>query len=207
MSRVSDAPGRFVVLVGPDGVGKTSVARALLAHNRGPAVYFHFLPPLDGRWPAAPDPTSVPPPKARGGGSAMLGWIRLVRNAVRCWLAYLTSVRPALKRGLLIVGDRWMYGYIVQPEAMKFHGPDLLARAVLRLLPRPHLIVNLAAPPCVIRGRKQELTLSQIEQELLAWSSLRVPNVKTLDATQSPQDIAIEILVALASTRRTGCVA
>ena len=207
MSPVSDAPGRFVVLVGPDGVGKTSVARALLAHYRGPAAYFHFLPPLDGRWPAASGPTSVPPPKARGGGSAMLGWIRLVRNAVRCWLAYLKSVRPALKRGLLIVGDRWMYGYIVQPEAMKFHGPDLLARAVLRLLPRPHLIVNLAAPPRVIRGRKQELTLSQIEQELLAWSSLRVPNFKTLDATQSPQEIAIEILVALAATGRTGCVA
>jgi thymidylate kinase len=207
MSPVSDAPGRFVVLVGPDGVGKTSVARALLADHRGPSTYFHFLPPLDGRWQAAPDPTSVPPPKARGGGSAVLGWIRLVRNAVRCWVGYLTSVRPALKRGLLIVGDRWMYGYVVQPEAMKFHGPDLFARAVMRVLPRPHLIVNLTAPPYVIRERKQELTLSQIEQELLAWSSLRMPNVKTLDATRSPQDLAIEILDALASAGRTDCVA
>jgi thymidylate kinase len=206
MSPVSDAPGRFVVLVGPDGVGKTSVARALLAHYRGPAAYFHFLPPFDGRWPA-PGPTSVPPPKARGGGSVMLGWIRLVRNAVRCWLGYVKSVRPALKRSFLVVGDRWMYGYIVQPAAMKFHGPDLLARAVLHLLPRPHLIVNLAAPPHVIRRRKQELTLSQIEHELLAWSSLRVPNLKTLDATRSPQEIAIEILVALASAGRTDCEA
>ena len=134
----------------------------------------------------------------------MLGWIRLVRNAARCWLAYLKSVRPALKRGLLIVGDRWMYGYLVQPEAMKFHGPDLFARAVLRLLPRPHLIVNLAAPPRVVRGRKQELTLSQIEQELLAWSSLRMPNLKTLDATRSPQDIAVEILVTLTSIGHSG---
>lgn len=200
---ISDGRGRFVVLVGPDGVGKTSVARALLAHHRGPTTYFHFLPPLDGRWEADPDFTSVPRPKAHGGGSMILGWIRLVRNAVRCWVGYLKSVRPALKRGLLIIGDRWMYGYIVQPEAMKFHGPDLLARAVLRLLPRPNLIVNLAAPPHVIRGRKQELTLSQIEKELLAWSSLRVPNFKTLDATQSPQDIAVEILVALASAART----
>jgi thymidylate kinase len=206
MSSVADASGHFVVLVGPDGVGKTSVARALLAHYRGPAAYFHFLPPFDGRWPA-PDPTSVPLPKPRGGGSAPLGWIRLLRNAVRCWAGYLKSVRPALQRGLLIVGDRWMYGYIVQPDAMKFHGPDLLARAVLRLLPRPDLIVNLTAPPHVIWGRKQELTLSQIEHELLAWSSLRAPNFKTLDATQSPQDIAVEILVALESARRTGCVA
>jgi thymidylate kinase len=137
----------------------------------------------------------------------MLGWIRLVRNAIRCWAGYLKSVRPALKRGLLIVGDRWMYGYIVQPDAMKFHGPDRLARAVLRLLPRPDLIVNLTAPPNVIRARKQELTLSQIEQELVAWTSLRMPNLKTLDATRSPQDIALEILVALASAGRTDCVA
>ena len=134
----------------------------------------------------------------------MLGWIRLLRNAVRCWLGYLKSVRPALKRGLLVVGDRWMYGYVIQPEALKFHGPDRLARAVLRLLPRPHLIVNLTAPPYVIRERKQELTLSQIERELLAWSSLRMPNVKTVDATRSPQDIALEILMMLASIEHTG---
>jgi len=127
----------------------------------------------------------------------MLGWIRLVRNAVRCWLGYVKSVRPALKRGLLIVGDRWMYGYVIQPDALKFYGPDQLARAVLRMLPRPHLIVNLTAPPSVIRERKQELTVAQIEQELLAWSSLRMPNVQTVDATRSPQDIALEILVML----------
>jgi len=127
----------------------------------------------------------------------MLGWILLVRNAVRCWLGYVKSVRPALKRGLLIVGDRWMYGYVIQPDALKFYGPDQLARAVLRMLPRPHLIVNLTAPPSVIRERKQELTVAQIEQELLAWSSLRMPNVQTVDATRSPQDIALEILVML----------
>ncbi len=92
-----------------------------------------------------------------------------------------------------------MYGYVVQPAALKFHGPDVLARAVMHLLPRPHLIVNLSAPPHVISERKQELTCSQIEHELLAWSSLRVANVQTLDATQPPRVIASEILAALAS--------
>ena len=60
-----------------------------------------------------------------------------------------------------------MYGYVAQPNALRFHGPAFLALAIVRLLPRPHLIVNLTAPPQVIRERKQELTLSQIEHELV----------------------------------------
>jgi len=116
-------------------------------------------------------------------------------------VGYLKTIRPALKQSWLVVGDRWMYGYVVQPDALRFHGPEVLARAVLRLLPRPHLIVNLAAPPDVIRQRKQELTLSQIQQELGAWSSLRLPNVQTLDATRLPREIASDILIALTSPR------
>lgn len=203
-SPVSNGSGRFVVIVGPDGVGKTSVARALIAHHPGPAAYFHFLPPLRGPLSPSPGPASTPPPKAAPGGWRVLGWIRLFRNAARCWVGYLRTVRPALKQSWLIIGDRWMYGYVVQPDALRFHGPEVLARAVLRLLPRPHLVVNLAAPPHVIRERKQELTLSQIEQELLAWSSLRVANVQTLDATRRPRDIATDILIALASSRSAG---
>jgi hypothetical protein len=185
------------VLVGPDGVGKTAVARALLSHHQGPAAYFHFLPPVRGALARSPGSSATPPPKAAPGGWALLGWIRLAKNAVRCWLGYLRTVRPALARRWLIIGDRWLYGYIVQPEALRFQGPDRLARLVIRLLPRPDLTVNLTAPPDVIRARKQELTLPQIEQELAAWSSLRVPNLRTLDATRPPHEIAAEILSAL----------
>ena len=198
-SRVSSGSGRFVVLVGPDGVGKTTIAHALLEQHRGPAAYFHFLAPLRGPLSRSPGPAIAPPPKAAPGGWAVLGWIRLLRNAARCWLGYLNTIRPALKRRWLVIGDRWMYGYVVQPHALRFNGPDILARAVVRMLPRPHLIVNLAAPPHVIRERKQELTLSQIEQELRAWSSLGVADIRTLDATRLPCDIANDILMALAS--------
>ena len=201
MALASHACGRFVVLVGPDGVGKTAVARALLAQHRGPAAYFHFLPPLRGPLLRSLGPAPPPPPKAAGSGWRVLGWIRLLRNAARCWLGYFRTVRPALKQSWLVIGDRWLYGYVAQPHPLKFHGPASLARAVMRLLPRPHLVVNLSAPPHVIRERKQELTVSQIEQELLAWSSLPAPNVQTFDATWLPNDIASEILAALALCR------
>ena len=201
---LSTSRGHLIILVGPDGVGKTTVARALITQHGPPAAYFHFLPPIFGRLPSAPDPASAPPPKGGSGNSRVLGWIRILRNAARCWVSYLRTVRPALKSGWLVVGDRWMYGYLVQPHSLKFGGPDLLARAVVRLLPRPHLIVNLTAPADLIRVRKQELTLSQIERELRAWSSLRLPNFQTFDATRPPHAIAEEILATVASTRHIG---
>jgi thymidylate kinase len=186
--------GRLVILVGPDGVGKTTVARAVIEHHSGPAAYFHFLPPVFGPLARAPALGSIPPPKAGGRRSRVIGWIRLFRSAARCWAGYLRTVRPALKRSWLVIGDRWMYGYLVQPEALKFSGPERLARMVVSLSPRPHLIVNLSAPPDVIHVRKQELTLSQIEHELLAWSLLPVQNMHTVDATRPPHRIADEIL-------------
>ena len=190
--------GRWVVLVGPDGVGKTTVARAIVEQYGGPSAYFHFLPPVRGSLARAPEPAlRPPPPKTSRSGSRVLGWIRLLRNAIRCWLGYLGTVRPALRRSWLVIGDRWMYGYLAQPTALKFYGPALIARVVVRLLPKPHLIVNLAAPTQVIRLRKQELTSSQLEQELLAWSALELPNVCTIDATRSPQLVAKEILACI----------
>jgi thymidylate kinase len=200
---VATGGGRFVILVGPDGVGKTTVARAIIDQHEGSAAYFHFLPPVWGPMSATPEPNPPPPPpKARAGGFRVLGWIRLLRNAIKCWMGYFNTIRPALKRNCLVVGDRWMYGYLVQPDALRFCGPERLARAVVRLLPRPDLIVNLSAPSQLIGMRKQELTASQIEQELLAWSSLRMPNMQTLDASRSPQAIAREILGSVSNCDR-----
>jgi hypothetical protein len=67
----------------------------------------------------------------------------------------------------------------------------------VQLLPQPDLVVSLTAPAQVIRTRKDELSLSQIEQELAAWSALPVRMLRTLDATRTPAAIAGEILEAL----------
>ena len=191
--------GAFLVLVGPDGAGKTSVARSLVEQFDGPTAYFHFRPTLFAALPTAPPAEMAPahdkyPPP----GPRALGWLRLAKHLVVCWLGYLINVRPALKRGALVVGDRWSYGYLVQPEALRFHGPSWMAALCVRLLPRPHKVVNLTASVEEIRRRKQELSESKIREELTAWSALGVPDLMVVQTEgEDPADIARRILESL----------
>lgn len=76
-------------------------------------------------------------------------------------LGYLVRIRPAVRQGALVMGDRWAYGYLVQPRALKFYGPVWMARLAVRLLPQPEVVVNLVAPAEVIRSRKAELSLTR----------------------------------------------
>jgi thymidylate kinase len=197
ISATRTGPGAFVIIVGPDGVGKTTVAARLMGDYPGPASYFHFVPPILG--PLDERPGAAAPHRGKGspGGSRVLGWVRALRNFARYWLAYLVRVRPAVRRGALVIGDRGAYGYLVQPHALKFYGPPSLAKALLRALPAPDLVVNLSAPADVIHRRKQELSPIEIKGELEAWATLPTPRLRTFDATEAPDSIARRILEAL----------
>jgi thymidylate kinase len=190
--------GWFVVVAGPDGVGKTSVARALCRLPSQPARYFHFRPLV---WtPLLTEPPSrevVPPSKGSPRGSRVLGWVRLVRNFARFWIGYLTRVLPATRRGVLVVGDRWAYGYLTQPFMLKYYGPRTLAALAVRLLPEPDAVVNLVAAPEVILSRKRELTESQIRDELRRWAELPVATLRTFDATETPETVAGRVMAHL----------
>lgn len=195
--------GAFIALVGPDGVGKTTVARALAERYDGPTAYFHFRPPLLARMAQQP-PAVSPPPLSRGAprGSRVLGWLRLARNFAGFWLGYLARVRPAVALGTLVIGDRCGYGYLVHPHVLRFYGPTRLADLAIRALPRPLLVANLRASPELIRHRKRELTTGEIEAELAAWAALPESRLKTFDADEAPQAIACRILHELTGGAR-----
>lgn len=197
-------PGGWAVIVGPDGVGKTTVARLLVRAYGGAAAYFHFRP--SGSSPMSREPEDLPfqiLPKPSRTGSWALSIVRLIRSVLLFWWAYLAHVRPAIKRGELVVGDRWGYNYLVQPHSVRYYGPRFLARLFVLLLPRPDIVFNMRADPTVIHQRKGELSPPEIEQELRWWDELPVPRVVMIDATLTPDEVVERMLTALGRCPRS----
>lgn len=187
---MADRPGRFIVLVGPDGSGKTTLARALLDRWSGEKMYVHWIPKL--RSPIERNPgNDLPRSKdLTNAGSSLTSVLRLTINMARAWLAYLFRIRRALDRKTLVVCDRWGYGYLGQPAALRYRGPEWLARLTPRLLPLPDLTVVLVAHVEVLSSRKSELTVEELELELERWDSAELPNKLVLDSARPVDDLA-----------------
>lgn len=198
MSRNSSRRGTFVVLVGPDGVGKTSVARELIHQFEGCTGYFHFRPPFWSTLDDMPGPEVGPRTvKSRTPENPVIGLARLARSLLSFWAGYLRRIRPAVRRGCLVIGDRWAYGYVLQPRALGYSGPAWLARMALGMMPRPDTLVALQAPSDLVLSRKQELTAEEVLFESEAVRSLRRPQAIVFQSIDPPDVVARRIIQQL----------
>ena len=191
------ARGAFVAIIGPDGVGKTTLARNLIARWPSATMYIHFRPSIFTKPDVAlSEEGTEPPPKRVDPGPRLAGWLRLVWSLFVFNVGYWRWLRPALRRGALVVGDRWIYGYVGQPVALGFGGPEWLARAAVSLVPRPHLLARLQADPDLIVARKGDLSPQEVAAEDDRWNGLPGP-VLMLDASRPAVELAEELLTEL----------
>lgn len=214
---------RSVALIGPDGAGKSTVAREVVRGLSVPARYLYMgvnlessrlmLPTtrlalefkrargrraqMTAKWSAG-TPAHAKPNLLRGAYSAL----RLLFWTAEEWYRALVA-QVYMRRGEVVVFDRhFVYDYHASHVA-PHRGRTLTARLhgemLRRLYPRPDLVICLDAPAELLRARKHEHTVESLERrrrEYLALASI-TPDFVVVDATQPLPAIVNQISAML----------
>lgn len=197
--RIAQPQGVEVVLLGPDGVGKTTVidriTPALLpvfdrveAPGPAPAVL-----PWSGRSRPIGRPHALPVRPAYQSIPKALFWLVYYR------FSHIRHVRPALRRGSLVLFHRSLLDALVDRRRYRYGGPMFLLRWVIRMLPRPDLVCVLDAPAELVQRRKQEVLPAETARQRVAYQALAstVPNALLVDASRPPELVAREVTNAI----------
>ena len=210
--------GRFIVLVGPDGTGKTTIANALQeapgsSFNR--VLRFHWrpglLPALRGRNSkkhecAANMQQGAPPNTFKYG--TVISLARYFYYLADFISGYWLRIWPALLRGELVIGERWYYDVVVHPERYAFRLPGWLLHSGGKLVPLPDSSILLYGDPEKIHKRKPELEPEEIRRHIVSleqqmpaapWS-IRVATDRPLEDTLA--ELRDYLLVYLPSAKR-----
>jgi thymidylate kinase len=184
--------GLFVVVLGPDGAGKSTLIDRLEADLSGAfrrTARFHLMP---GLFRKKGDGSPVTNPHAKPPRSFLASLLKLVYYFFDYTLGYWLKVRPALVKSTLVLFDRYYDDLLIDPLRYRYGGPMWLARWLSRLIPRPDLWLILDVPEDELLRRKQEVPFEELHRQREAYRRLvsELSNAIILDGSLPPEEVA-----------------
>jgi len=199
-NRVRRPTGLFVVFLGPDGSGKSSVIEQI-TQTMLPAFrrseYFHLRP---SRGSGANQKTAVvTDPHGQASRGFLGSTAKLIYLVGDYTLGYLLKVRWLLVRSSLVVFDRYYHDLLVDPIRYRHRGPLWLVRFIGKLVPKPDLLILLDAPAEVLQERKQEVPYEETSRQRDAYRKLvaSFPNGVIVDASRPLPEVVNSVNIAI----------
>lgn len=196
--RVVRPSGKHIVLLGPDGAGKSSTIEALVEIMMplfARAEVKGFAPSLRQLLRRPNGNTSVPHGlPARSIPASML--------RTMYWLVYAilshVSLRWTKSRSVLVLNDRHFIDILIDPVRYRYSGPSWPLKLVSWLTPKPDLLILLGGNPEIIQSRKRELTVAETARQCKAYENLVIPlkYTITIDAGKPFEQVVDEAVVA-----------
>jgi hypothetical protein len=184
LHRIRQPPGFSVVLLGPDGCGKSTLGLALRTKL---VSVFSWEKTLQIHW----RPMVLPPPrllfKRRHAGEPRSDDLDPHKRPAYSrpvsfgrffyfWLDFLIGVPlkvlPVLSHNGLVLIDRYFYDFYVDPLRYRLAIPQWVFKMAGSLVAKPDLILVLDAPDTVLLTRKQELSADEISRQRAQFLAL-----------------------------------
>jgi thymidylate kinase len=199
--------GIFLVLLGPDGSGKTATAKAILESEEIQKLfqmkrYFH------GRFSYIPELKTIISffkinrkkhfisTENHVFYSDEFGILRSIIYPLYYSLDYLLGhflIRKIKAYYSIAIFDRYFYDYWIQKKYIKC--PKWLLSLIGKIIPKPDIVIYLKNDPQVIFARKQDLPLQEIIRQTKVCEELirNVPNGVTIDASHNLEDVVKQV--------------
>ncbi len=182
-----------IVILGPDGAGKSSVIRGLIGelNQRGRVVKMRHLKPRIVMRRLGESVTIVVDPHGKPPRSALISLAKIFVWLMEEWYAYLFQERKAE----LLLCDRYYHDLLVDPIRYRYGGPMSIARLIGTLMPQPRLWVLLDAPAEVLQARKQEVPPEETARQRQAYLSQvkKQRNYVIVDASQPLDKVITDV--------------
>ena len=196
LKRIILPTGISIAFLGPDGSGKTTVINGLVNANLPfrQTNYFHLKPieNKEKKITVTTDPHKFKP------YNKFKSFIKLCYFFFQYNLGWLKSIVPLRVRSSLIIFDRYYDDLIADNKRYRYGGGDKVAKLFRSFIKKPALYFILVTDAETIYKRKQEVTFSELENQVEKYKSL-VDNKRyfEIDVSKKPAKIVSNVTAIL----------
>jgi thymidylate kinase len=180
ISRLFSPAGLFIVFMGSDGCGKTTIVNDLSIKmgsyfTSGKIKKFYwrpfFLPRLSALVPFKGNRKRIENTEdsgLRAVSSNPIARLKYLLKFIYYWVDFVMGrirYQSIWSRGGLVFFDRYYYDHMVYPERFGFSVPGWVMKMLMALVPEPELKFYLHASPETLVERKQELSIEEIRRQ------------------------------------------